>query len=182
MAYKILKKLRYSVATHFLQWVFFWQITTTRFNHLSLRTSFGSNSSHNYAIAFKGWLRMSFFIPLLCKIISSLDQLTINSRSKSIENKFWNQINVVKMTDESLSDCTNSACAIGLMMIIFHSPLQIFWPSFAFCGIKNGSGLFTAGSTQYVTVGARSVVFSTPWQVFVRTRVLTNKSTDGTIQ
>lgn len=35
-----------------------------------------------------------------------------------------------------MSDCTNSACAIGLVMIIFHSLLQIFWPSFAFCGIK----------------------------------------------
>lgn len=36
------------------------------------------------------------------------------------------------MTDEALSDCSNSACAIGLVMIIFHLQLQIFWPSFAF--------------------------------------------------
>lgn len=44
------------------------------------------------------------------------------------------------MTDEPLSDCSNSACAEkkkkGSVMIIFHSPLQIFWPSFAFCGIR----------------------------------------------
>lgn len=44
---------------------------------------------------------MPFFIPLLNNIISSLDQLAINNNCKSTENKYWKQINVVKMTDES---------------------------------------------------------------------------------
>lgn len=133
MAYKILNiVLQFSDSNeHFLA------NDSTTFNHLSLRVSFGSNISFNCASAIKGGLRMWFFIPLLnnIHIISTLNQLTINHRSKSIENKYWKQINV-KMTDESLSDCTNSAYAIGLVMIIFHSLRQIFWPSFAFCGIK----------------------------------------------
>lgn len=108
--------------------------------------------------------------------ISTFNQLMINNRSKWTENKFWEQIHAVKMTDGILSDCSNSGCAMGLVMIIFHSPLQIFWPSFAFCGVKKkkkkkGSELFTAGSTVwqsswYVTARA-NVVSSTPWEVHV---------------
>lgn len=53
----------------------------------------------------------------------------------SAEDQYWKQGNVVKMTDEPLSDCSNSACAkkIGWLMVIFRSPPQIFWPSLAFC-------------------------------------------------
>lgn len=69
MAYKILSKLGYSVATNFSTEHFL----ATPFNHLSLRMSFGSNMSFNYASAMKGWLRMQFFIPLVNNIISTLN-------------------------------------------------------------------------------------------------------------
>ena len=81
MAHKILRKLEYSVATHFRA------NDSTVLNHFSLRMSSGSNISFNYACAIKGWLRMSFFIQLLNKIILTLNQLTINNRSKSIEKQ-----------------------------------------------------------------------------------------------
>lgn len=65
------------------------------------------------------------------------------------------------MTDEALSDCSNSACAIGLVMIIFHLQLQIFWPSFAFCGTKKRVSYLQlaalSGSHLNVTAGARVV-------------------------
>lgn len=141
--------------------------------------SFGSNISFNNASAIKGWLRTWFFIPLLNSIMATLNQLTINNRFKSTENKYWKQMlyaNVVKMTDESCSDCTNSACATDLAMIIFHSLLQILWPSFAFCGIKKKNRVWVIYSWQrWHSPPEAGVFLQQPWQVFFRNKVFANK-------